>query len=134
MDIGRQISLDVRSGKCSYTPQWEGGRIKTMYIKISLSCAIGELSQPLPNLTEADYAAIESALGEKISSWVLSVLETQRRHECDYLGLMSRVRRHSPEDFSAAEEQWPWALRDTEYNISVEAAIKRDYDLHAPER
>ena len=134
VDMGRQVSLDVRGSKCRYTPHWEGGRIKSMDIDIALSCAIGELDKPLPNLTEADYDAIEAALEEKIRTWVLAVLETQRRHECDYLGLMSRVRQHSPEEFSAAEEQWPQALRDTEYNISVESAIKRDYDLHAPER
>ena len=134
VETDRQVALDVRTNGCKFKPQWENGKITRMTVDIDLSCAIGELSHALPNLTEADYAAIEAALSEKISRHVDNVLETQRRHEADFLGLMSRVRRHDADKFASVEEEWPAALRDTEYEINVKAEIKRDYDLHAPER
>ena len=130
----RQVALDVRPDGCKFKPQWENGKIKTMDISLDLSCAIGELSEALPTLTEADYKEIEKALDAKIKGWIEEILEIQREHEADYLGLMSRVRQHDAAEFAAAEEQWPDALRDTEYNITVNSRIKRDYDLHAPER
>jgi hypothetical protein len=39
----------------------------------------------------------------------------------------------TPREFAAAEADWPAALRDTDYRISVTAEIRRDYDLRAPE-
>lgn len=105
-----------------------------MDIKIKLNCAIGELSEALPALTESDYGAIDAALGEKAAGWVLEVLETQRLHGADFLGLCSRIRQKSPREYAAAESDWPAAMNDTEYTVTVESRIRRDYDLHAPER
>ena len=134
VETDRQVTLDVRTNGCEIIPHWEGGRIKSMDIKIKLNCAIGELSEALPSLTEAEYAAIDSALSEKAAGWVLEVLETQRLHGADFLGLCSRIRQKSPRDYAAAESEWPAAMNDTEYRVTVESNIRRDYDLHAPER
>jgi Ger(x)C family germination protein len=132
VEAGQTVSVNMRSGGCALTPRWAGGRLAALEIDVSLDCAIAELSSG-GALTAADYAAITAAAEEKAAGWIREILELQRRLDADFLGLCNKIRMKTPREFAAAEADWPAALRDTDYRISVTAEIRRDYDLRAPE-
>ena len=131
VEIPRRVCLDTGIGSCRVRPLWQGDRLAALEISCQLDCALAELEDIAPPTAE-EYEAMAQALSEKAEGWIRTVLELQRLHDADFLGLCDRIRAAAPGAFAKAEADWPAALRDTEYRIHVTARIQRDYDLRAP--
>lgn len=131
VDVGRRVSLDVSTDKCTIEPVWQGGELAAIEVNCRLGCAVSEQADGAP-LSVREYEALTGALSSKIRGWLLDILELQRLHDADFLGLCDFIRASDPEKFAAVANDWPAPLRSVEYRVFVQTDIARDYDLHAP--
>lgn len=130
MHNGAEITLNIDSGKTKYKPRWnDDGTVKGVDIECGVNAALVELTDPLGINTEEFFDMMDEALSQMMLEFVTAALDKSREHCADFLGIGGRLEASSPVNFDKYDKQWPKALTDITFTVSMDARVLRAYDM-----
>lgn len=119
----------VQFDKCSaeFSPRTENGQLCGIDLSLTLSAALIEFSGSY------DEEKMNLALESTLYRWTDEVLRTAAQLGCDFLHLGNTLERQSPEKLYGLSTRLEELLPQLQYNIYVDAQIKRSFDLALPD-
>ncbi len=125
--MGGCATLEMSREKADYDGEFEGGRLKKIYININIRGNVMELQNPIDLFDENVIHALESELAEIELERVRAVIEKSRALECDYIKIMKMLALKHPIEAARLAENAESAYLGAEICIKIETKIRRTY-------
>lgn len=129
-DEGNRLTVAIYRYKTDVSPVYDsGGRLSKVKVDVKLDAGLMEAEEDHNVLSGEFLSRSGSALSKKIKQRLENVLDKEKSLSADFLALGHRLRSKDAGAFENMPVKWPSALEGLEFEVNVDAAIGRSYDL-----
>lgn len=126
--VGGNTTVVLSGCKSDIKPRWENNNLKGFDIKLDLKASVAEMNNP----DSLDPGELANQLELTTAAWAAGVIERSQELSADFLSLGVAADKDDHKKFAMLKSNWPEALRDMEFRVSVSAEIERSYYLTEP--
>ena len=125
---GGWFAAGLTGSKAVFQPEYEGGELKSLHIRLELRCRLSELQQPLDLREQSVVKALEEGIAS-VEAWRVSeVLRLSQLLGADFCGLEKSVRRASPLRFDRMVTPWRELFPTLPVTVEFSVKLTRSYE------
>lgn len=128
-ETGNKINLDVQRIVTEYSFDFEGDKLKKVYVKVRVRSNFSHITNILSIYEDDTISDYENKQADVIKEEILKVLDKAKEINSDFVNLLGKLRMKHPYKYEKIKDEWENILPNLEYEIYVESQISRTYDV-----
>lgn len=129
---GLTATVEMTGVKIEFKPVYDGKKLRRADISVQVKGNIISLSGEARLEDDAFREKLSTSMAEVERDRVMSALERSRSEGVDFMDIGGKLERKKPVAFRKMGEKWEDIFPQTEFHISVSAALRRTYDINDP--
>lgn len=126
---GGSATLGITKAKPDVKAVYRDGALTEIDISVKIDANVLQLDNRIDIDSEDVRRALAVELAEAEREGIEGAIRLSQERGVDFLDLKGAAKRESPSKFKAVEGQWDVLFPRLPINVSIEASIKRTYDL-----
>lgn len=128
-DKGNKINLDVQRVVTDYKFDFEGDKLKKVYIKSRIRSNFSHITNILNIYKNNTIGEYENKQAEVLVKEISGVIDKMKETKSDFINLLGELRMKHPYKYEKLKDEWEEILQNLEYEVYVESQITRTYDV-----